>query len=912
MNARAFGAFGLAAALATGLMSAGCGDGGADDPVDAGPDAPPVDPIEGDEFTQIERTDDGPGAGTDGPDPATALGTRARLGRYRGGAALITGPEARCRQGDWILQNPHLTACISDGEPTDQMLFTAGRIIDLVPTSDPTGDVLDFIGPALGLLEAGMDELVIVRDGSDGGPAVLRSIGVDLPLKLLVGSLGTSILTPPIQVIVETEFRLEPDATAIEVVTWARLVGTRRAALSIGDIAFPGDLTLLWTWPRGFGSPGAGRALDWYAFVGRERSYGVWAERLVTPPLDPSLLSDSIFSASALTGQLGNQFEAAVRRWVTVGDGTTTSLREALADVIPDEDRVTVTIAGETHAGWPGGRWAIFDADSGEAIDIIRVDGTVNVSLPQGSLRAELIDGYWGELVEVLFDVPAAAPVDFPAQDAIPVTLSCRRGDAGSIAPACRVDTSGIITGTTFLRSGTTLPLPRGFTGTVRLSLGEASTTETLSIDDLQAPSTDTVTLERTLEATGWVAGDMHQHAMRSADSTVPSADRVLANLAAGLEFLAPSDHDVVENYPAVLEAMGLTGAIHVYQGVEISPVRGHINTFPMTYGPSNAGGAPALAVREGANERSTRQRDTNELLAEARALGARVAQINHGRAETSSLFDWVDYDPVTGDPRRNLADMPEQFEAMEIYNNASAVCLLMRDWFSFLRRGQRVVGFGNSDTHNLGTPSGWPRNYVHIGTAPLSSTSLTNAILAGRVTVSGGLMIDHGGAFLPGDTVTVPNGTTSFPVPVRVRSPEWAKADTLIVYVNGVEQVRIDLSDDTELEDLVDFDEDVDVTISGDSFVVVFAYSNTTMGVVTPGRRAFGFTNPVFIDVGNNGWTPPGVAAAADVPLPAGIPFCPTVAPTLGPLPRHLHADEYEAMIRDAWSGHEDHNHGH
>src|SRR5690606_21755813 len=99
--------------------------------------------------------------------------TGSRVGRFRGGSPLITGPEARCREGDFILQNAHLTACISDGAPTDQMHFTAGRLIDLVPTEDPTGDTLDFVGPVLGLLEASTDTLEILSDGSDGEAAVL-------------------------------------------------------------------------------------------------------------------------------------------------------------------------------------------------------------------------------------------------------------------------------------------------------------------------------------------------------------------------------------------------------------------------------------------------------------------------------------------------------------------------------------------------------------------------------------------------------------------------------------------------------------------------------------------------------------------------------------------------------------------
>jgi hypothetical protein len=866
---------------------AGCGDESKSLPDASG----------GDEFPIIDRTEPGPGAGTDGPDPSTPLLEGARLGRFRGGSPLITGPEARCREGDFILQNVHLTACISDGVPADQMHFTAGRIIDLVPTNDPTGDTLDFIGPVLGLLEASADVLEIVRDGSDGGAAVLRSAGVDVPLKFLIGSLGTSLLTPGVNVVVETEFRLEPDATALEIVTWAGVESDRVVSISVGDLAFPGDLNLAWTWPHGFGIPGSNTSMDAIAFLGRERSYAIVADELVTPLLDTSVLSDSIFSWISLGGRLGPEFEAASRRFVTVGDGSTISLRENLDGRIPDTTRHTVAVEGTFDEGFGGGRWVISRDDS-TAVDVVHVTpSTTSLDLPAGTFHAVLIDVPWsGSITATDFTVPSEAPVVFPAPAAIPVTVHCMIDGAPSPAPACRVDYAGTISGTAFQRASEPLLLPRGFSGTLRMSFGEAFACAEEAIDDLQASRSVEVALSRELDTSGWAAGDLHQHAMRSADSTVPSEARALANLAAGLDFLAPSDHDIVEDYVRVLQTMGLGDAIHVFQGVEISPVRGHINAFPLVAGPTHAGGAPALAVREGV--RSGRQRNTNELLADVRAGGAQVVQINHARTETSSLFDWVAYDPVSGDATRRFEDMPDAFEAMEVFNTPAALCLLMRDWFSLHRHGRTVVGFGNSDTHNLGSPSGFPRNYVHVGASGVDDVSLVAGILAGRVLVSGGLLVDFGASTLPGDTLGVAQGTTTVAVPVRVRSPAWAKADELIVFVNGVEQSRIDLRADTELVDLLDYEADVEVTVSGDAFVVIFAYSDATMSVVTPGKRPFGFTNPLYIDVGNDGFVAPGVQDEGDVPVPVGIPFCPSASTG-----RTVPFDTFEAMQIDPWS---------
>ena len=36
-----------------------------------------------------------------------------------------------------------------------------------------------------------------------------------------------------------------------------------------------------------------------------------------------------------------------------------------------------------------------------------------------------------------------------------------------------------------------------------------------------------------------------------------------------------------------------------------------------------------------------------------------------------------------------------------------------MKDWQSLLLQGKRVTAVGNSDSHSLGRPVGYPRNYL-------------------------------------------------------------------------------------------------------------------------------------------------------------------------------------------------------
>jgi hypothetical protein len=139
---------------------------------------------------------------------------------------------------------------------------------------------------------------------------------------------------------------------------------------------------------------------------------------------------------------------------------------------------------------------------------------------------------------------------------------------------------------------------------------------------------------------------------------------------------------------------------------------------------------------------------------------------------------------------------------------------------------------------------------------------------------VSGGIFLDFPGELLPGEMIETAEGGVA--IPLRAQSPEWLSAETIVVYVNGIEVDRFS-TETSGPEAIVDYDDDIELVIAEDAFVVFFAFANGRQTSVTPGKQIFGFTNPVFIDADLDGeWTPPGVASAEDVPLPTALPFCP------------------------------------
>ena len=98
----------------------------------------------------------------------------------------------------------------------------------------------------------------------------------------------------------------------------------------------------------------------------------------------------------------------------------------------------------------------------------------------------------------------------------------------------------------------------------------------------------------------GALSGDFHVHGGASFDSTIPDLDRVAAFLAAGIEVIATTDHDVVWDYAAARAALGADARIHFITGLEatgqilfplvphasVPQVIGHWNVWPLPFSP--------------------------------------------------------------------------------------------------------------------------------------------------------------------------------------------------------------------------------------------------------------------------------------------------------------------------------------
>jgi hypothetical protein len=216
--------------------------------------------------------------------------------------------------------------------------------------------------------------------------------------------------------------------------------------------------------------------------------------------------------------------------------------------------------------------------------------------------------------------------------------------------------------------------------------------------------------------------------------------------------------------------------------------------------------------------------------------------------------------------------------------------------WFAMLDRGHRATGMGTSDTHHLlGDEPGYARTLLFVGAGKdvpggTSRDDVIEAIRQHRAIATNAPFLEMAiGAHRIGDTVVAAGGSVD--VVVRVRAPSWAAVDRLVVYSNSkvVASQAIPAAQGTDHEARVHLDLAADswvvaeATGSGSMFpvvspiefppldasVIIKALSvgldlsalpltsrlkPSSLHVATP----YAITNPIWIDVDGNGWTPP------------------------------------------------------
>jgi hypothetical protein len=299
------------------------------------------------------------------------------------------------------------------------------------------------------------------------------------------------------------------------------------------------------------------------------------------------------------------------------------------------------------------------------------------------------------------------------------------------------------------------------------------------------------IALERAWTPHGTLAADLHVHAHASNDSTLPNPQRVVAQVAAGIQVIGLSDHNTNGDLNAAIADLHLDDTVTSIASNELTSDGLHLGVYPVTVAREQPrGGAPNVPAAANAQDMFT--------IAHA-FPNHPIVQVNHPRFRYSALYDGAGWDGVAWPP-----PFPLDFDAVEVLAGYSAFNVpsdrrfddSVRDFYTLVDHGHLVAPLGNSDTHDLNwVLDGTTRNYVFVDDARLKKfdeDGFVRAIRARRVVATSGPWLDVEVASQQGDTHTVGPGQSIEPshdlvwVDVTVSQAKWVRVDRIRVTVGG------------------------------------------------------------------------------------------------------------------------------
>jgi predicted metal-dependent phosphoesterase TrpH len=346
--------------------------------------------------------------------------------------------------------------------------------------------------------------------------------------------------------------------------------------------------------------------------------------------------------------------------------------------------------------------------------------------------------------------------------------------------------------------------------------------------------------LTKLVEGRQYSACELHMHTTESPDSEITLAERIASLMAEDVHFAVVTDHNVVTDAGAALEAAGI-GSLPGLEVTTWAPEFGHFNVFPRTQAPRYSRTNP------------------NELLREVRSAPDSFIQINHPRLEAHiGYFSLGGYIRELG---RMAPEYPLAFDAVEVWNGYDLGSVARRDeifqdWLALTARGQRISATGGSDAHAIDRPPyvGYPRTYVHVPRERArNAREILMALKQGRSFVTNGPLLDvrvHGKG--PGDLVVLSGDNRTISLDVQLDAPTWMGSFEVEVWL-GEQRVASELLSDTtpgELSQQATVRLQLDV---GDarSLVVAAHGSASLRALLGRDARPFAFTNPIWIEGG-------------------------------------------------------------
>ncbi len=732
---------------------------------------------------------------------------------------------------------------------------------EIIPVAFPEGQMFS----KLRVFEA--KSIEIVRDGSEGGGALIRVTGQDASLPYAEEALGFKMGSIRLKMVYEYE--LNPGDTFITIRTHLTNTGRSKKDFRFGNIYFLGDGLQFFSPDHGYTMDALGK--DFHPFIGLEGpdvSYGLHY---------PDNAHQVIIARGAISGAAGEPFPLAPDDTLTkvqhlsIGTGDLNSVQMPFME---EPGTVVGMVQGADSLPGPA-QVFVFAPDKEQPHTVCRTDlfGGYRCFLPAGTWHLRPgADGH-----------PLGAPVTVEVPRNGTLTQDLALPPTGKVAYVVRDETGQLLPATLafepvgdIARNDITRPAkaPHGnfedivfsplgigelhlVPGRYKVHISRGLEYELVQQDLTLAPGAAaavSAVLTHSVNTTGFLGGDFHLHALGSNDSNDTYEEKLAAIAATGVEVPVATDHDHISDYAPYIRHMSLTPWMASIVGLELTTVKwGHFNTFPVTRDTSlpNNGAIDWYG------------KTVPEIFEEVRRTrGAQVLQLNHPRSMPSGLagqgyLQNIGYSPEKG-TAQNSRQFSLDFDAMEIVNGKRVDELprALQDWISFLNMDKRVTGTGVSDSHRAyALEVGYSRTLVRSSTddpARMNEQEFVDNLKHQRATVDGGHFFTvsvNGHEHAMGETFHDEDGT--YDVTLHVESPTWIDLTKVELLENGE---KIHTFDVKPADGVVKFHHTLQLSPKRDSWYVAFGFGEKDLFPVYPGAKPLSFTNPFWLDVDGDG----------------------------------------------------------
>ncbi len=809
--------------------------------------------------------------------------------------ARLPGKAAVGTAGDLLLANDRAAFVITDAVGQSTYWYYGGALADAAPVRgcDAGEDKLDelafvFAVPDIFEFERSTlrafraDSVEVLRDGSDGGEAIVRAHGSDAIHWLVehtlikeAASSGGRDYSEPYGAEITVDYVLEPDSDVLRIDVSVFNASDSPFSLvdaalfqhgeTMDEFSFSSDVIDV-------AGLGLDAGLPWLLASDGAGAYalGVEGGNLATVSfsgvqvgVDINQLNDGF--------NLGRGERKTLSRYLSVGDGDGSTAIEPLLErnPVPLRDQ---------------------PADVG-LIDGQIVDGSGAPTAGGVAVQARTPDSEWGELYRATSTASGRFRVvvpDFAAawsyrlvavgdgrDDADPVEVTVGQSDvelvlrphgalrtaitaAGAPGPGrlhLRRD-DGRVANHWLVGEGVIGVPPGAWEWTVTRGYEYTPVRGSVVVPD-EGEAALEADLVRAFDTTGWISVDTHVHTSDSPDSRVPQADQLRHAAAHGLDIVVHTEHEHIVDRSLVPVEAGLAEWVNNVGGEEVTSVAvEHMTMFPVLPDGSPRGGYIEWYGM-----------DIDQLFAAMRERSdGGVNLINHPGWLDDIAWDRVTATPGLDDP--TLLGFAEDaplwswnLDGIEVMNGHGNIFIdgnrRFDNWMSMVNAGHEVIAVGCSDAHGPGV--GFPRTYVRAPSdepAALDIDALTDSFQSGQAMASAGgfasISIDGAG---PGDQVTDTDGEVELDLLIQAL-PE-VDVTHFVVFVNCdmVASVVAPTPDD-----VVKFDDVLAVAVptDGDSHVVVAAFGDNGLPAGLPqfngGRSPRVLTNPIYVDGDGDG----------------------------------------------------------